>query len=286
MNFEIPDFSDPWWFLAAMGVTFAVVIGRYLVIAGLFYGAFYLWFPQRWEQRKINARAYKKGQFKKEVYWSTITAFIFSVSGAVTLLLWQKGYTKVYLEASAYPLWWLPLSLAIAMLVHETYYYWLHRWMHHPSVFKIVHKVHHDSNITSPWTAFSFHPIEGLFQALFLPLLLLVLPMHLYVILLQLTIMTFSSVINHLDIEVYPKNFHRHFLGRWLIGATHHSLHHKQFKYNYGLYFTFWDKWKNTESPMYAKLFEEKTTKAIQVMNKVAQNKDEGTESQILDLRS
>jgi sterol desaturase/sphingolipid hydroxylase (fatty acid hydroxylase superfamily) len=72
--------------------------------------------------------------------------------------------------------------------------------------------------------------------------------------------MTFSSVINHLDIEIYPKNFHKHFFGRWLIGATHHSLHHKQFKYNYGLYFTFWDKWKRTESPLYEKLFEEKTS--------------------------
>jgi len=157
------------------------------------------------------------------------------------------------------PLWWLPASLAIALTLHETYYYWLHRWMHHPKVFKIVHKVHHDSNITSPWTAFSFHPIEGVLQAIFLPALLMIVPMHLHVLIFQLTVMTFSSVINHLDIELYPKNFHKHILGKWLIGATHHSLHHKQFKYNYGLYFTFWDKWKKTESPLYEKLFEEKT---------------------------
>lgn len=256
---ELPDFSRPLWFAAAAGVTFLVVIGRYLLIAGLFHAVFYLWYPGRWRARKINARAYKPGQFRKEVGWSTVTAGIFALSGAATLLLWQKGFTKVYLEAGDYPLWWLPVSLLIAMTAHETYYYWLHRWMHHPKVFRIVHKVHHDSNITSPWTAFSFHPLEGVLQALFLPLLLLVLPMHLYVILAQLTIMTFSSVINHLDIEVYPKGFHRHPLGRWLIGATHHSLHHKQFKYNYGLYFTFWDKWKGTESPLYKSLFEEKT---------------------------
>ena len=261
MEYTLPDVSQPFWFFVVTLVVFAVVIGRYLLIAGLFHGIFYLWFPEKWKERKINQRAYKPGQFRKEVYWSTITAAIFAVSGALTLLLWQKGWTKVYMEVYDYPIWWLPLSLLIALLVHETYYYWLHRWMHHPKVFRIVHKVHHDSNITSPWTAFSFHPIEGVFQALFLPLLLLVLPMHLYVLLIQLTIMTFSSVVNHLDIEVYPKNFYRHRLGRWLIGATHHSLHHKQFKYNYGLYFTFWDKWKKTESPMYEQLFREKTEK-------------------------
>jgi len=256
---ELPDLSQPLYFFIAVAVVFAVVIGRYLLIAGIFHGVFYVWYPQKWKARKINNRQYKQGQFRKEVMWSTATAVLFAFSGAITALLWQKGYTKLYLDVHQYPLWWLPASLAAAMLIHETYYYWLHRWMHIPKIFRIVHKVHHDSNITSPWTAFSFHPIEGFFQALFLPLLLLVLPMHVYVLLIQLTLMTFSSVINHLDIEVYPKNFHRHRLGRWLIGATHHSLHHKQFKYNFGLYFTFWDKWKKTESPLYPKLFEEKT---------------------------
>ena len=261
---EFPDFTEPLWFLIATAVIFAVVIGRYFLIAGLFHGIFHSWFRDSWKERKINIRDYKPGQFKTEVRWSMATALLFAVAGSITLVLWQKGVTKVYLDIHDYPLWWLPVSLVIAMLVHETYYYWLHRWMHHPKIFRIVHKVHHDSNITSPWTAFSFHPLEGLLQAIFLPALLLVLPMHLYVIILQLTIMTFSSVINHLDIELYPKNFHKNFLGRWLIGATHHSLHHKQFKYNYGLYFTFWDKWKQTESPLFEKLFEDKTNRAPQ----------------------
>lgn len=256
---SLPDFSDPIWFLIVTAIVFVVVIGRYFLIAGIFYSYFYLWFPEQWRQRKISNRSYKKNQFRKEVMWSTITALVFSISGSVTALLWQKGFTKIYLDAADYPWWWMPLSLVIALALHETYYYWLHRWMHHPKVFKMVHRVHHDSNITSPWTAFSFHPIEGFFQAIFLPLLLIVLPVHLYILIIQLTIMTLSSVVNHLDIEVYPKNFHRHFLGKWLIGATHHSLHHKQFSFNFGLYFTFWDKWKKTESPLYEKLFEEKT---------------------------
>jgi sterol desaturase/sphingolipid hydroxylase (fatty acid hydroxylase superfamily) len=258
---ELPDFTHPLWFLVAIAVVFAVVMGRYLLIAGLFYGTFYLWFPHKWQQRKINEKAYKQGQLKKEIKWSFFTAFLFAVAGSILLVLWQKGFTKVYLDIKEYPLWWLPASLAIALLLHETYYYWLHRWMHQPQIFRHVHKVHHDSNITSPWTAFSFHPLEGLLQAIFLPALLMLLPMHLYIIIIQLTIMTFSSVINHLDIEIYPRNFYKHFLGKWLIGASHHSLHHKQFKYNYGLYFTFWDKWKKTESPLYEKLFADKTTK-------------------------
>jgi sterol desaturase/sphingolipid hydroxylase (fatty acid hydroxylase superfamily) len=282
----LPDVSQPAVFLWVTLVIFAIVIGRYLLIAGIFHAVFYLWYPEKWAARKISKRAYKPDQFRKEIKWSTITASLFAVSGTLLLLMWQKGFTKVYFDVNEYPLWWLPLSLLVAMLVHETYYYWLHRAMHHPKLFPIMHKVHHDSNITSPWTAFSFHPLEGILQAIFLPLLLMVLPVHIYVLLLHLTIMTFSSVINHLDIELYPKKFNKHFIGRWLIGASHHSLHHKQFRYNYGLYFTFWDKWKKTESPQYDELFEKQTSnrelnaeQQTEFAVVTASNRESGTDS-------
>ena len=264
---NIPNFSSPIWFITATLIIFFIIIGRYFIVAGLFYFVFYRWYPHKWVSRKINQKTYKEGQFKKEVTWSCITALIFSLSGAITLILWQKGYTKIYMNWNDFPVWWIPASLFISLLIHESYYYWLHRWMHVPGIFKIVHKVHHESNITSPWTAFSFHPYEGMLQAIFLPVLILILPMHLYVLIFQLTIMTLSSVINHLDIEIYPTNFYKHAIGKWLIGASHHSLHHKQFKYNYGLYFTFWDKWKKTESPLYVTLFEEKTSRGNADMN-------------------
>ena len=253
------DFTAPVWFLTCVIVIFLMVTLRYFLVAGIFFVVFYVWRPERWMHRKLNQKPYREKQFRKEVKWSVITAFIFAIVGACGVVGWQKGWIKVYLQITEYPWWWLPLSFFIAVMLHETYYYWLHRWMHHPRIFRIVHKVHHDSNITSPWTAFSFHPIEGLLQAIFLPTLLCFLPMHLYVLILQLSFMTLSSVVNHLDIEIYPPKFHKHFIGKWLIGATHHSLHHKQFRYNYGLYFTFWDKWKKTESSLYPRLFVEKT---------------------------
>ncbi len=258
---DVSDFTRPYWLIAITIIFFVIITGRYFLIAGMFYLVFYVWFPERWKARKINTRNYKKGQFKVEVKWSMITSLLFSVAGTATVILWQKGFTRVYTDANLYGWWYLPVSLVIFMLAHETFYYWLHRWMHQPTIFKIVHKVHHDSNIASPFTAFSFHPLEGLLQAIFLPLMLMILPMHYYIIIIQLTIMTISSVINHLDIEIYPYKFNNNFFGKLLIGATHHSLHHKQFKYNYGLYFTFWDKIKKTESPLFQELFEAKTSK-------------------------
>ena len=258
---NLPDFSSPLWFCMLTLIFFIIITGRYFLIAGIFYLIFYCWLPEKCQQRKLNKRQYKPKQLQTEITWSLINGLIFSFSGAVALILWQKGFTKVYTNIHDYGWWYLPVSLVISMLLHETYYYWLHRWMHHPRVFKIVHKVHHDSNITSPFTAFSFHPLEGVLQAIFFPVVLLFLPMHYYIIIVQLVIMSLSSVINHLDIEIYPKNFNKNIFGKWLIGAPHHSLHHKQFKYNYGLYFTFWDKIRKTESPLFNELFETATKK-------------------------
>jgi lathosterol oxidase len=257
---NIPSLSNPLVFLIASAVLFCVIVGRYLVTAALFYLIFYVWYPGKWQQRKLIKKSYKPGQLRKEIGWSTITASLFAVIGAFTVLLWQNGYTKIYTSVKPYGWLYFPVSLAIALLIQETYYYWVHRWMHHPTVFRLVHKVHHDSNTTSPFTSFSFHPLEGLLQAIVLPCILLILPLHPVVILVNLLIMTFSSVINHLNIELYPRRFHHHALGRWLIGASHHALHHKQFRFNFGLYFTFWDKLGRTESPLFDNFFERATS--------------------------
>lgn len=256
---NLPDVSEFSWFFITALVVYAIVVLRYFLLSWLFYNVFHIWQRNKWQSRKINRKDYSSGQFRKEMNRSNSTAIIFGIAGAFLLLLWQKGYTKLYVDIHAYSLWWLPASLIIALLLQETYYYWLHRWMHIPKVFRIVHKWHHDSHIASPWTAFSFHPLEGLIQAIFLPLLLFFLPMNLYVLVIMLTIMSVSSVINHLDIEIYPKWFSKNSITRSVIGASHHSLHHKQYKYNYGLYFTWWDKLVKTESPVYNKLFKDRT---------------------------
>lgn len=262
---QLPELTQPAGFLFFCLLFFIIITGRYLMISGLFYGIFYIWYRNKWQERKLSRRAYPPRQLKREVRWSMITSLLFSVMATVTLLLWQKGYTLVYTEPDAYGWFYLPLSLLLSLAFQETYYYWLHRWMHLPGIFKWVHKVHHESNITSPFTAFSFHPLEGFLQALMLPLTLFLIPLHPAVILVQLMIMSFSSVINHLNIEIYPRYFQNSRLGSWLVGATHHSMHHTQFRYNYGLYFTWWDKWKKTESPAYTGL-----------TNRTAANKEAG----------
>lgn len=245
----IPEVTGVSIFLYFVFVFFAAIVIRYFIAAGLFYWYFYRFRYSLWKLKKINKDTKPdRQQFLSEVKWSIITSAIFAAIGALTIILYQHDYTMIYTDMALYGYWYLPVSLVGAMLVHETYYYWIHRWMHKPNIFRVVHKVHHNSIVTSPWTAFSFHPLEGLLEALIIPIILMIIPVHIYVLGFYLILMTISSIINHLDIEIYPDNFLNNRIGKWFIGATHHHYHHKEFKTNYGLYFTFWDKWMKTES--------------------------------------
>ncbi|MDT0688970.1 sterol desaturase family protein [Salegentibacter sp. F188] len=242
------DVNQPTGFLICLAILFFAVLVRYLLAAGVFYYYYFVWNSSKFKERVLSRRKLRKNQLKKEIRWSIISSAIFAFFGACAYWLWQNDFTAIYLNLSEFGYWYLPVSLLVILFIHETYYYWVHRWMHHPKIFRKVHKVHHDSLTPTPWTAFSFHPWESLLEALILPLILIFIPVHIFVLGTYLLLMTLSSVINHLDIEIYPVSFQNSKFGKLFIGATHHHYHHEEFKTNYGLYFTFWDKWMKTES--------------------------------------
>lgn len=246
-------------FIATIVLLTTAVFLRYLLMAGLFYYLVHIRYADRMQSRKISLRPRQSGQITKEISYSFIASLLFGVLGTVVLYSWQQGGTALYMDWRLYHWSWMIGSVVIVLLIHETYYYWLHRLMHHPSIYKWVHRTHHESLTTSAWTSFSFHPLESVLQALPVFILIYLLPLHPVSLIVVFLIMSVTSVINHLNHELYPMGSSQHWLGRWWIGATHHSLHHTQFNYNYGLYFTFWDHWMDTESPDFQKTFESKT---------------------------
>lgn len=235
-------------FLGYVVAFFAILLIRYFITAGFFYAYYLKVKNQKTDKKILSQRPLKKDQVKKEIYWSIISSAIFAFFGALLYWLYLQDFTAIYLDPAEYGYWYLPVSILAVLLVHETYYYWLHRAMHIPKIYKVVHKVHHNSLSSTPWTAFSFHPWETILEALILPIILLIIPLNIYVLLFYLIFMTFSSMVNHLDIEIYPTSFRRSKFGKLWIDATHHHFHHKEFTTNYGLYFTFWDRWMGTES--------------------------------------
>lgn len=239
-------------------ILFVIIWLRYLVFSFGFYWSLFKWWQRPLAQRHLSSKPITHQQLRKEISWSTLTSLFFALSGTLMVIAWQRGYTQLYTDLSAYSCWMIPLSIIIALFLQETYYYWIHRWMHRPKVYRKIHKVHHDSIQTSAMTSFSFHPYEAMLQAIITPIIVLIIPMHIYVLFGLLALMTISGTLNHAGVELYPSWLVNSRIGKWMIGATHHDLHHKQFRYNFGLYFTFWDRWMGTESPKYGHLIAQK----------------------------
>ena len=102
----------------------------------------------------------------------------------------------------------------------------------------------------------SFHPIEAVTGAIVVPLLVLVVPIHIAMLGLVLTIATIMGVTNHMGWEMFPRRFVHSALGGWVITASHHEKHHEDYRCNFGLYFRLWDRLCATDRGLSRKLAE------------------------------
>jgi lathosterol oxidase len=187
-------------------------------------------------------------QMGREIGWSLLSALIYGIPAGIVAWGWQaRGWTRIYTDVGALPLWYLPVSVLLYLAAHDTWFYWTHRWMHRPKPFRIAHAVHHASRPPTAWAAMSFHPWEALTGAVVIPALVFAIPIHVGALAVVLTIMTIMGVSNHMGWEMFPRWLVRGRLGDWLITATHHQRHHDLYSCNYGLYFRVWDRLCGTD---------------------------------------
>ncbi len=74
-------------------------------------------------------------QMRREIGWSLASAAIYGIPAGVVAWGWQThGWTRIYTDVHALPLWYLPVSLLAYLLIHDSWFYWTHRWMHRPQL--------------------------------------------------------------------------------------------------------------------------------------------------------
>jgi len=229
---------------------------RYLIGAGVVSFVLFVLLRAWSSQRKIQSRKASKQDIKREVIYSLITTSVYATVALFTIEAKELGYMQIYTDVSAQGWLYTLLTLPILLVLHDTYFYWAHRLMHHKNLFRWVHKVHHLSRTPTPWAAYSFAPAEAVIMALFMPIMLWAIPLHGVVIFLFLSIMIVRNAMGHSGVEIHHQG--------WVDGPldvfttiTHHDLHHQDFKGNFGLYFTWWDRMMGTELPDYKARFHE-----------------------------
>lgn len=248
---EVEKFIDVWPSM------YLFDLFRYLIPATIAFVVFWLIGRNAWKHRFIQNSFPKNSQLVKEFAYSMSTVVIFSFVGFCIYACEKAGITRLYYDVSQYGIAYMIFSFVLTLIFHDFYFYWTHRLMHHKRIFKYVHRVHHESTNPSPWAAYSFHPWEALIQALILPIMVFLFPLHPLIIFLFLTYMIVRNVIGHLGFEIFPKGFTKNKWLNWTTAVTHHNIHHERFNSNYGLYFSWWDRWMKTEDKKYHENFEE-----------------------------
>lgn len=218
----------------------------YIITCSLFYLLLYKWKPKTFETKKIQTQSLAPSQLQREVNYTIISLLIFAVMGYVVYLLQQKGWSQLHFKISDYGITYFIISILLMTLLHDTYFYWTHRLLHLPGWYEKVHIVHHLSSNPSPFTALAFHPVEAFIQAAITPLIVLLIPCHPIALSVFLLYMTGKNVLGHCGYELTRNYFADSKISGWRNSSTHHNLHHFYSKDNYGLYFTFWDKWMKT----------------------------------------
>ncbi len=240
--------------------SFAFNFARYLMAAGSVALVVWLMARSRFLARRIQSRIPTWTDRRREVLQSMQAVAVYSVVGAFIFWGVKAGLLQRLDVEYGWPAY---LGLTAAMIVaHDAYFYWAHRAMHHPKLFKTFHRAHHRSVTPTPWAAYSFAIPEALVMALFAPLWLLFVPTPGSVILAWLMFQIFRNAMGHAGFELHPRWWLSTPLTRWINTTTHHDLHHSGgFNRNYGLYFTWWDKWMGTEHARYREIFSEVTNR-------------------------
>lgn len=229
---------------------------RYFIIAGFAYWVFYSLRKDKWLHKKIQQRFPKSENIWHEIKYSIINMFIFSFLGWCTYLLVMNGYSKMYDNISDYGVPYFILSIILMIFLHDTYFYWTHRLIHLKKIYPYVHQVHHHSTNPTPWAAYSFHPIEGIINYLILPIMILILPIHLYAVITFTLFSIIENVAGHLGYEFFKEGFTKRKLTKLSNTVTHHNMHHSYFNCNYGLYFNIWDQLMKTNHEKYHETFD------------------------------
>eukprot|EP01132_Coremiostelium_polycephalum_P005731 gene5731-7128_t len=162
--------------------------------------------------------------------------------GMVGLLLFRYylfDFITLDCDFTSFGLFKETLKLVYLLFLADTAFYWSHRFLHIPAVYKIGHKLHHSHTSPISWTALYVHPVEFFlaFGGIF------VLPC-VFVRTDSIT-QTLFLVLNMVSLVVSHSGLHI----PWIINARHHDSHHRNWTVDFGSKVGIWDKLMGTTKP-------------------------------------
>lgn len=215
-----------------------------ILVAGGLHLFFYTWKGQgrdlKYDPRDLKAKSRSftfRDQVLDNMFWSLASGVTFWTAYEI-LMLWAmaNGYAPMLIWADN-PIWFVILIFLTPIWI-SFHFYWIHRWLHWPPLYKAAHALHHRNTNVGPWSGLSMHPLEHLlfFSSVLIHWIIAAHPIH---ILFHMQHQALTAATSHTGFEglvVADKN-------RLALGTFHHQMHHRYFECNYGNLEVPWDRW-------------------------------------------
>jgi len=200
--------------------------------------------------RKVQPRGFKWTVLRNEAVFATINMVVSGfVLGGINGYLRKHGWISFDHAPAAW--WTIALEYALYFILFDTWFYWLHRWMHKEPFYSWVHKLHHKSTAPNLLTTFSVNPLESLVNGGFVPIFVTLFTVHDATMALIVPTSVLMGLYVHSGYEFMPRWWNRSWATKWFITATFHDQHHRYFTGNFGGYTTIWDRLCGTMRPKF-----------------------------------
>ena len=225
----------------------AINIGLMLVIAGGLHWYFYI-MKRQGKALKFDHREPAKGnrlwsfsdQVHDNMFWSLSSGVAqLTFFQVITMWLMANDYVPVVSFAEN-PIWFL-LAILLLPIWSAFHFYWVHRLLHIPFLYKHVHSLHHRNVNIGPWSGLSMHPVEHFLYLSSLAIHWVVAshPVHLFFHIIYQGPGAAMTHTGYEDLLIKDKR-------RLALGTFYHQLHHRYYECNYGNQEMPWDRWFGT----------------------------------------
>lgn len=229
-------YTEPLFWLFPIATT-AVAMASFAVFAGVL-----TWLAAIEPASLRRHRIQRRRPRRQELVGPSIRSFVrnnaWNLAGFV--VVWPVLRLVSTIHAGPLPPWWVVAGQVLSFVyVDDFLYYWFHRGMHTPRLYKRVHGWHH--RIVTPWavTGNYMHPLEyGLTGAVALVGPMLV-GAHVVTLWIWFTCRQWEAAEGHCgyDLPWTPTHFFP-----FNDGAVHHDVHHERVRGNYAGFFPLWDR--------------------------------------------
>lgn len=223
------------WQVMAWGLLF---FGVLYTAGGWGMTALTRWLQRRGVGRVLDTRPLKPDQLRREWRQSLHSVLIFGIGMIVPWGLLQLGWAR--LEPDAGP-WRITIEIVV-LLIWNDVHFWINHRLLHTRLLGRFHGDHHRSIVTTPWSTYSFHPIEALMLGNVILLPMVVHDFSFWSLASVPVLSLLLNVIGHSNYDFFPGVSDTHALA----ASRRHHLHHARPNGNYGFALAFMDRLMRT----------------------------------------